>query len=186
MANPPGDAAPVTLGQGRFLKLVRRGQWEFVQRTNITGVVAIIAVTDQGQLLLVEQSRAPVNARCIELPAGLVGDEDAEETLEASAARELEEETGYRPGTLEILGSGVSSAGMADETVTFCRARGLMKVGPGGGDPDEAIQVHAVSVAEVPAFLEAGQADGRLVDLKIWAALWWLSRDGAGIADKGE
>lgn len=167
-----------TLAEGRFLRLVKRGTWEFVQRKGSTGVVGIVAVTDAGQLLLVEQLRHPVSARCVELPAGLVGDVDATESVEASAARELEEETGYRPAGIEILSEGVTSAGLTDEMVTLVRATGLTKVSDGGGDESEAIEVHAVPLAEVPRFLKEKEAGGRLIDLKVWSALWWAERGG--------
>ncbi|MEL7484364.1 MAG: hypothetical protein AAFN41_08410, partial [Planctomycetota bacterium] len=63
-----------TIGEGRFLRLVSRGGWEFATRVNATGVVAVIAVTERDELILVEQHRPPIGASVIELPAGLVGD----------------------------------------------------------------------------------------------------------------
>lgn len=165
-----------TMAEGKFLRLMRRGKWEYVQRMNITGVVGVVAVTDAGELLLVEQFRPPVGARCVELPAGLVGDIDSSESVETSAARELEEETGYRPSRVERLSHGVVSAGLTDETVTLCRATGLTKVSEGGGDESEEIEVHAVPLAEVPGFVKAKEAAGRLIDLKVWSALWWAGR----------
>lgn len=164
------------LGEGKYLKLVRQGKWEFVERTNISGVVGIIATTGDGRLVLVEQWRAPVGKRCVELPAGLVGDENAAEGAAESAARELEEETGYRPAWIEHLTDGVSSAGLSDETIGLFRAGGLEKVARGGGTSSEDIEVHAVSLSEVPAFLRHRLKEGRAVDLKVWAALWFVGR----------
>ena len=64
-----------TLYTGKFLALVKEGQWEYAARTNATGAAIIIAVTEEQNLLLVEQYRIPVHARTIELPAGIIGDE---------------------------------------------------------------------------------------------------------------
>lgn len=159
------------MAEGNFLRLVKQGRWEFVQRTTGKDVVGVVAVTGAGELLLVEQFRVAVGARCVELPAGLVGDVDAEESIQTSAARELEEETGYRPARVEILVRGVMSAGLTDERVTLCRATGLTKVSDGGGDESEEIEVHAIPLGEVPAFLRQKEAAGRLIDLKVWSAL---------------
>jgi ADP-ribose pyrophosphatase len=161
------------------MRLVRRGRWEFVERIGSTGVVAIIATTDDDRLILIEQWREPIGRRCLELPAGLVGDDDPAEKAAASAARELEEETGYRPRTVEYLTEGVSSAGLTSEMLGLFRATGLEKVNDGGGTDGEEITVHAVPVAEVPAFVRDRIARGVAVDLKVWGALWFVgSRSG--------
>ena len=83
----------------RHLQLVRRGGWEYVERPNVTGIVVIVPVTRDGELVLIEQYRVPVDRPVIELPAGLAGDVPGTEgeRLEAAARRELLEETGYRP-----------------------------------------------------------------------------------------
>lgn len=174
----------VTMAEGKFLCLLKRGRWEFVRRKDITGVVGVVALTDAGELLLVEQFRHPVGVRCVELPAGLVGDVDAGESVETSAARELEEETGYRAAGVEILSSGVTSAGLTDERVTLCRATGLTRVSDGGGDESEEIEVHAIPLAGVPQFLKEKEMAGRLIDLKVWSALWW-AEGGRGGKDEG-
>src|SRR3546814_18935083 len=91
---------------------------------------------------------------CLELPAGLVGDETTDEAPEVSAARELEEETGYRAGKIDNLGFFYASPGMVSDGFTLVRAHGLPQVGPGGGDSDEQIVVHRVptaTTAELPA-----------------------------------
>jgi len=59
--------------------------------------------------------------------------------------------------------------------VTFFDALGLTRVGPGGGDDEEDITVHAVPLSELPAFLAAKSAAGLAIDPKIFAGLW-LSR----------
>jgi ADP-ribose pyrophosphatase len=78
-----------TLFTGRHLALVKQGKWEFVQRCKASAVVSIIAVTPNDEVLLVEQLRVPVGLSVIELPAGLVGDEEAHEDLLIAANREL-------------------------------------------------------------------------------------------------
>ena len=166
------------LGKGRFLRLVARGGWEFVERTNASGVVGLLATTADGRLLLVEQWRQAVGKRCVELPAGLVGDVHSDEDAAGSAARELEEECGYRPAHVEPVVEGCVSAGLTGETVALYRATGLEKVGDGGGEAgtSEDIEVHAVPLAEVPAFLRRKVDQGRSVDWKVWAALWFVGR----------
>ena len=177
MSSSTGDERDVVLAEGRFLRLIRRGRWEFVQRTNNSGVVGIIATTDDGRLVLVEQWRPPVGKRCIELPAGLVGDEDPAEEAAVSAARELEEETGYRARSMQYLTEGVSSAGLTGETLMLFRAKGLEKVHEGGGTEGEKIQVHAVPLEEVPAFVRRRISEGLAVDMKVWTALWFAAVD---------
>lgn len=163
-----------TLHAGRFLELVATDGWEFVRRRNASAVVGIVATTPAGELLLVEQRRIPVGGPVIELPAGLVGDEQADEDLLTAAARELAEETGWEPAACRILARGPSSAGLTDEVSTLVRADGLRRVGPGGGVPGEAITVHAIPLAEVPGWLAGKARAGVLIDHKIHAALWWL------------
>ena len=94
-----------TLGEGRFLRLVRRNGWEFVQRIGVDGVVAIVAVTGDRELVVVEQKRPAVGRTVLDLPAGLAGDVDGEDSLEAAARRELEEETGFVAAGWERLAS---------------------------------------------------------------------------------
>jgi len=152
--------------QGRFITAWREGTWEYVGRARGIHAAVIIAV-DDGHILLVEQYRVPLKAQCLELPAGLVGDETEGEAIETAAARELEEETGYRPAHIEKLGRFASSPGMVSETFTLVRATGLEKVGAGGGDGHENIIVHRVPLADVPAFIEAKRAEGCAMDVKL-------------------
>ena len=171
-----------TMWQGRFIAARRRGRWEYVGRARGIHAAVILAI-DEGHALLVEQSRVPLGGRCLELPAGLVGDETEGETIEAAAARELEEETGYRPGGIEILGRFASSPGMVSEEFTLVRARGLMKVGDGGGVPGEEIIVHRVPLAGIAAFVADRRAAGVKIDVKLLLLLageWLPGPEGAG------
>lgn len=160
------------LGEGRYLRLVRRDRWEYCERKNVTGIVVIVAVTALGELVLVEQERPAVKRRVIELPAGLAGDE-GEETLEVAARRELLEETGYESERWERLGDATPSPGMCSEVLTFFRARGLKKGGPGGGDETEEIVVHLVPLAGADQWLRARAAAGLLIDEKVYAGLYF-------------
>lgn len=164
-----------TLHRGRHLELVDDEGWEFVRRHGVSGVVAICAITDAGELLLVEQHRKPLGQVVLELPAGLAGDiagaED--EPLVEAAKRELLEETGYTASEWVDLGKGPASAGLTDETIHFFGARGLVKVGEGGGDASEDITVREVPMEQVHAYLRDSEI---LVDVKIPGALWMLER----------
>lgn len=159
------------LHEGEFLRLLRRRHWEYVERTNASGVAVIVAVTDRDELLLVEQYRLPVAQPVIELPAGLVGDQGGDESLLEAARRELVEETGYRAERMEFLAEGPTTAGLSNEITTFCAARGLSRVGPGGGDDSEDIVVHPVPLADLRAWLRA-QEPRAAVDPKLYAGLW--------------
>lgn len=165
------------LHAGRHLRLVERSGWEFVERPGVRGIV-VVALTPGGALLLVEQRREPVDARVVELPAGLVGDDGspAGEPLEEAARRELLEETGWDASGMERLAEGPPSAGVSSEVVTFLRARSLARAGPGGGVEGEEIAVHEVPLDEVEAFLRGREAAGVLVDPKVWAGLFLLRR----------
>lgn len=169
--------------QGRHLSVVIRGGWEYAQRLHVTGIVGIVAVTDEGRLVLTEQYRPPVDRRVIELPAGLVGDVagQEDERLETAARRELLEETGYEAARLERLCHGTASAGISNEEITLFMAAGLKKVGRGGGDAAEDIRVHEVPVDSVLAWLGAQEAHGVLVDLKVYAALYFCQKPAAGV-----
>lgn len=166
---------PEIVRKGKFLDLVKRGSWEYVTRPDVSGIVGILAITDDRKLILVEQFRPPVNRRVIEIPAGLAGDyaASAGEELAAAATRELEEETGYRAARMEMVASGVSSAGLTDEIITLFRATELVRVGDGGGDEHENITVHEVPLDEAKVWLEQRVREGLLVDLKIYGALYF-------------
>ena len=152
--------------RGRFIEARRLGKWEYVSRTRGVSAAAILAV-DEGHVLLVEQYRVPIGARCLELPAGLVGDEEEGEAVEAAAIRELEEETGYRAERMVELGRFHASPGMSSEGFTLLRAEGLARVGEGGGIAGEEIAVHRVKLDEVAAFVAARRAEGVAADSKL-------------------
>ena len=142
--------------------------------------VIVIAVTPADEVLFVEQFRVPLGARTIEMPAGLVGDDHAEDTLEAAARRELIEETGWSPGKVEVLLVGPTSSGMSNERIAFVRARELTRVGDGGGVDNEDIIVHTVPRKDAPAWLMRKHVEGFELDLKLWAGLWMIEHNPDG------
>lgn len=172
----------VTLAEGRHLRLIREGHWEYADRTLASAAVVIVAVTDDRRLILTEQYRIPVARRVIELPAGLVGDVEgaATEKLETAASRELLEETGYRAGAMELLTAGPPTAGLASEIAAFFLATKLEKVSAGGGIEHEQIEVHDVRLSEVPAWLDRRGREGVYIDPKVYAGLYFCLNDPRG------
>lgn len=166
MPAPDADAPEEIRWQGKFIAAKQRGRWEYVSRTRGIRAAAILAVED-GHVLLVEQYRVPLGRPCIEIPAGLIGDENEQESAEETAARELEEETGYHAEKIEPLGEFWSSPGMVSESFTLMRATGLTKVSDGGGVEGENITVHRVPLSGLEAFVEASRARGCAVDVKL-------------------
>lgn len=162
MSSDPAE----TVWQGKFIAARRQGKWEYVSRTRGIGAAVILAV-DAGDVILVEQFRVPIGRRCLELPAGLVGDLDAEESAAESAGRELEEETGYRADRIESLGEFYSTPGLASEGFTLFRATGLERIGAGGGDADEDILVHRVPLDRITDFVAERRAAGVAIDVKL-------------------
>ncbi len=157
---------PEVVWSGRFIEAKRLGKWEFVSRTRGVGAAVILAV-DDGHVLLVEQYRVPLGARCLELPAGLVGDQEQGEEAGVAAIRELEEETGYRAGRAVDLGRFYSSPGMSSEGFTLLRAEGLSRVGEGGGVEGEEIEVHRVKLEDVAGFVAARREAGVAIDVRL-------------------
>jgi ADP-ribose pyrophosphatase len=158
--------AEETVWEGKYLAVKRRGTWEYVSRTRNIKAAVILAV-DEGKVILVEQYRVPLGRNCLELPAGLIGDETEGEAVESAAIRELEEETGYRADRMTDLGFFHSSPGMVSEGFTLLRAEGLTRTGAGGGVEGEDIVVHCVPLAEVPAFVAARRAEGCAIDVRM-------------------
>lgn len=155
-----------TAWEGKYIKVMKQGPWEYVSRTRGVTAAVILAV-DDGHVILVEQYRVPLGANCLEVPAGLVGDEEEGEEIAAAAIRELEEETGYRARRMADLGRFQSSPGMASEGFSLFRAEELTKVGEGGGVESEDIKVHRVKLQDVPDFVERKRRDGVRIDVKL-------------------
>jgi ADP-ribose pyrophosphatase len=169
-----------TLCNGRWLRLMRRGRWEYAERTNPGGGVIIVAVTAEDRIVFVEQWREAVHGKTIEMPAGLVGDlaDSPGESAIAAATRELTEETGYRAARIEFLMAGPSSAGMSNEIITFVRAWDLVRVHGGGGDASEDIRVHEIPRTQAAAWLLDKAREGYSIDPKLFAGLYFIEHAG--------
>ena len=153
--------------EGKYLRIVREGTWEFVERCGGVHAVVILAEHD-GKVVLVEQRRVPLGGRkCLEMPAGLVGDEDPSATVEGTAIKELEEETGFTADSIEVIGEFYSSPGMVGEGYTLVRAHGLRRIGDGGGTEHEDIEVHLVARTDIPDFVARKRAEGCAIDTKM-------------------
>ncbi len=152
--------------QGKFVIAKRQGKWEYVSRARGIKAAVILAVED-GHVLLVEQFRVPLGKNCIELPAGLIGDENVGEDPLEAAGRELEEETGYRAAHLKSLGEYYSSPGMISESFTLVRASGLTKVSEGGGVEGEGITPHRVAINQLVDFIATKRAEGCGIDVRL-------------------
>lgn len=127
------------------------------------GAVAVVPLLDDGRVVLVEQFRLPAGRSLLEIPAGTI---HGEENPEECAARELAEETGYRPGKLEHLFSAYSAPGYSSEIIHAFLATDLQ---PDSAQPDEDEEIATV----VQPLLEAVRMClcGELHDLKTIAAL---------------
>ncbi len=157
---------------GKWIQAIVDGRWEYVKRTREVTAAVILALTDDEEVVLVEQERVPLGRRCLELPAGLVGDDTPGEAPSVSAARELEEETGFRAAHWEDIGEYFASPGMSAEGFRLFKATGLSRIGPGGGvDAHERIEVHVVKLDALAAFIAAKRAEGCAIDVKLLALL---------------
>ena len=167
--HPDIDADDEVVWQGRFVTARRKGRWEYVSRARGIRAAVILAIDTDDHVLLVEQYRVPLGKPCIELPAGLIGDDDsiADEDATSAALRELEEETGYRAGRMEVLGEFWSSPGMVSESFTLLRAHDLVQVGPGGGTENEAITVHRVPLAGLADAVAEWRRQGLAIDVRL-------------------
>ena len=131
------------------------------------GVVVLVELND-GRIVFVRQSRYPMNQELLELPAGKL---DPGEDPEATAARELEEETGLRPEYLTRIYSYYLSPGFCDELLHFYYTHRVEET-VSNPDEDEEITVEFHSLEEA---LEMS-ARGEIIDAKTLVALLWLHR----------
>lgn len=166
---PDADAPDEVMWQGKFITTRKRGRWEYVSRARGIRAAVILAVDAEDHVILVDQYRVPLGKRCIELPAGLVGDHDdvVGEDASVAAARELEEETGYHAARMEDLGEFYSSPGMVSESFSLFRAHDLTKIGDGGGVDSEDIVVHRVPLAEIERHIADWRKAGYAIDVKL-------------------
>lgn len=157
--------------RGKYLEVRKEGTWEYAARIGNMGAAVILALTDDADIVLVEQMRVPHGARSIELPAGLIGDTGEEDTAIAAAARELQEETGFDAAHWQDIGAFATSPGMSSEMFQLFKATGLVRTGPGGGVAGEDIIVHVVPLASIADFIAAQRVRGLVIDCRLVVAL---------------
>jgi ADP-ribose pyrophosphatase len=157
--------------KGKFFCVRRKGKWDYVERISLSGVVAILALTSDEKIILTEQFRVPFGKRVVALPAGLAGDEGKEQLIDA-AKRELLEETGHAAKRWELLTEGPSSSGLSDEITSIFVAVDVRRKAAIDPDAGEKIEVHEIPLRHLSAWLERKRKAGRLIDYKIFAALY--------------
>ena len=118
-----------------------------------TDAAAVLAFTDDGKVVLTRQYRHPIRQSVLELPAGVV---ESGETPAEAAARELAEETGYRAGTLELLGSFFPMAGLLSNRCHIFLARDL-ELGIPAPDEHEVIDVVLMDWQDIHALVLSGE-----------------------------
>lgn len=164
---------PVKLGEevvyeGRKFR-VKVEEYEYegrvftVEKVEHPGAVVVVPVLSDGRIVYIEQYRPVVEEWVVELPAGTIaeGEEPAE-----TAARELEEEVGYRPSTLAYLGVTYPSPGYTNERIHVLEARGLVKSRP-RREPHEVLKVRTAALEELLKMI----ATNRVRDSKTIVAL---------------
>ena len=169
----------ITHYEGKFKRFVSENGWEFAERIHFCGVVAILPVTEDRKIILVEQYRPPVGKRVIEFPAGMADGANGHESesLEEAARRELLEETGFEAREMVRCVSGPTAAASSPDIMTIFLARGLKKVAEGGGDATESIIVHEVLLSEVERWLSQKEKEGLAIDPKIYAGLYLIQKN---------
>ena len=118
------------------------------------GAVAMVALTDDGKVIMVKQYRYPMRKVILEIPAGKIdkGETDPDE----AAARELKEETGYTAGRMEKLGKIYPSVGYSEEGIELYLCRDLVP-GETDMDEDEAIDIEEYDFDEACRMAESGE-----------------------------
>ena len=171
------DYKKVVVREGKYIRFLKKGGWEYVERNNCTGIVIVLAMTDEGEVIFTEQYRPPVETNVIEFTAGLVNDRNPKkkESLVTAARRELLEEAGYTARKFVQITQGPVSGGLTSDRIYMLRAFGLKKVSQGGGDGTEFIKVHEVDLKKVPRWLRQQEKKGCLVDPKVYAGLYFLN-----------
>ena len=172
-----------TLAEGKFLRMElvgftdergRKRSWEAVSRVRTAGAALIVPrIVPEDLYVLVRQFRAPAGKYVIEFPAGLI---EPGEGADATAVRELYEETGYEGRVVRTFAPGSSSPGLSGESVTLVVMEidaGRYRTAPPVAHPEdsESIEVFTVPAGELEKFLSSRRALGDGIDAKIQAFL---------------
>lgn len=161
--------------EGEHMLFLRREGWEYVEHRTAKEAAMIVAITARDEIVLAEEFRPPMNAPVVSLPAGLVGDEGPEDPSDA-ARRELAEETGHAALSLVPIGRGPGSPGQSSEMITFFLAERAERTGEQAAHDRGKIRVHVVPIAELPEWARRREAEGAVIDAKIWAGLYLAGR----------
>ncbi|MEA2098411.1 MAG: NUDIX hydrolase [Patescibacteria group bacterium] len=171
-----------TIGQGNHLKLIEIDwtddegnprKWEAVERMTGNGIVSVMAVTAQKEVIFISQYRPSVRREVIEFPAGLCDQKG--EALEETALRELREETGYQAKKIVKLFAGPVSAGLSSEFLTVFWATDLKFVGKKDGREEKGITVYRIPFEEADEWLRSMEEEGSmLIDVKIWTHISYI------------
>ena len=164
--------------EGKYIRVVKEDNWEYVERTNGNEVVYIVPIlkTDTTYAIFIKEYRIPLKKHVIGFPAGLVGFIVGKDSIETAAQRELLEETGYDAERIRYLTQGPSSSGLSPENVHFYLADRLKQLNLGGGDETENISVHKVPLEKASAWLENEMKNGSVLDVKAYLGLYFAER----------
>ena len=119
--------------------------WDYIAHRK--GAAAVLPVLDDGRILMVRQYRNALERETIEIPAG--ARDDVNEPRSVCAARELEEETGYRAGKMELLITVATTVAFCNEVIEIYLATELEKVGGQHLDEDEFVEMGAYTIEEL-------------------------------------
>lgn len=174
------------LYEGKYIRLVLDGTWEYVERVGDMEAAIIIPVfvdkeypvnhPKRNNLVLIKEFRVPLQKYNYGLPAGLVGDHESNEDPMIAAHRELEEETGYEAGRMRYLMSGPPSSGLSNEILHFYLADRLTKVSDQVGVGGEEITVHVIPISEAQDWLLSKVDDSTVVDPKVFLGLYFAQK----------
>ena len=178
MSRPSGKPVRKVVTEGRFLRFVRIGTWEAVERTSPRPAVGVAALTVDGEMVLVEQWRPPMGSAVIEIPAGLVGDlpGKSRESSASAARRELLEETGFRAREWARAGQMHLAIAYSTEVIHIYFARGLTQ-GERQLDAGEFLDVFTATPEELMAWCR----DGQVTDAKTLSCMVWVHNVLSGV-----
>jgi ADP-ribose pyrophosphatase len=147
------------------LQAVRLGDGSTAEREVVVhrGAVALVPMVDEGHVCLVRNTRYAVGKMLLEVPAGTL---DQGESPDATAERELREETGYGAGRIERIGEWFVSPGVLTERMFLYLCNDLTP-GPSDHQPDERLEPVVVAWDEAVRMVE----DGRIEDAKSMLAI---------------
>ena len=163
---------------GGFLKVSRdrvslpNGATTFREYIKHPGAVVVLAILDDGSVLLERQFRYPMGRVFIELPAGKI---DPGESTLACAQRELQEETGYTASDWQFVTTIHNAIAYSDEHLDLFLARGLT-AGPAKLDDGEFLETFSASLPEMLDMVRSGQ----ISDVKTIIGAFWLEKLNAG------